>query len=214
MSKRPKAKRPSQVFASRLEALRLSKNLSILDLVRKLERDGETLDRFAVSKIEKGKRGVSVDEAVALAAALGVDPVRLLLPEDGHVEIAPKLVVRADDARSWLRGLKALPSQDETTFFEGSPDDLKLHRSGVLWLMEWVHKLAEATKRDDEDAQMLAMREIVSELDHVMSRLGFIDRMADQPQMAQALLRVAQHIVSQLQAGMGSRARTRRKRDG
>ncbi|WP_340540679.1 helix-turn-helix domain-containing protein [Nocardioides sp. GXZ039] len=62
------------------------------------ERVGLELDTSAVARIETGRRGVSVDELLALALALDVSPLRLLLPptrDDTPTPITPTTSVAA-----------------------------------------------------------------------------------------------------------------------
>jgi hypothetical protein len=73
---------------------------------------------------DSGGHGVSLDEALALAAALGIAPVHLFVPREDHaqVEIVPCLVVSALQARAWLRGQEPLPGMDEKTYRIELPD--------------------------------------------------------------------------------------------
>lgn len=111
-------KAPSQVLAAQLPAIRARLDLSAQGLADRVAVLGGTLDRAAISKIETGKRGVSLDEALLLALAADVAPVHLFLPrEDGEpVRVAPKLTPPAVAARRWLRGQEPLPGGDEKTF--------------------------------------------------------------------------------------------------
>lgn len=58
--------------------LRDERRWTALDLVHRLQPLGGDLSRQAISKIETGARGVSIDELCLLARALDVQPVDLL----------------------------------------------------------------------------------------------------------------------------------------
>lgn len=63
------------------------------------------LTRRAISKIECGARGVSVEEWLQLAHVLGIPPVDLLLDPDGRgVEVAPGAVLHPQLVRQWFGG--------------------------------------------------------------------------------------------------------------
>lgn len=111
-------KTASEVLAAQLPAIRARLDLSAQGLADRVAALGGTLDRAAISKIETGKRGVSLDEALLLALAADVAPVHLFLPrEDAKpVRVAPKLSATAVAARRWLRGQEPLPGGDEKTF--------------------------------------------------------------------------------------------------
>lgn len=68
---------------------------------------GERLDRGTLWKIENEKRGISLNDAVLLAAALNVPFPLLVLPLNGRLQqvpITPNVTVPADPARRWLLG--------------------------------------------------------------------------------------------------------------
>jgi transcriptional regulator with XRE-family HTH domain len=108
-------KPPSQVLAEALADIRGRQGLSAEALAQRVREHGGQLDRAAISKIENGMRGVSLDDALLLAVALGVSPLHLFLPRDDNegVELAPDVQVTAVAARRWIRGLEPLPGQDD-----------------------------------------------------------------------------------------------------
>lgn len=69
--------------AENLRRVRQERGLSYAELSRRLEKGGHPIRDTGLLKIEKGDRGVGVDDLIALAAALGTTPNRLLLPELG-----------------------------------------------------------------------------------------------------------------------------------
>lgn len=101
------AHRPSEVLAARLPVLRDTNGWSQQDLADRLAELGYPLGRVAVAKIEGGSRGVSLDDAVAIAAAFDVPLPLLVLPvhtAKGAALVAPRLEVKAWDAFDWMVG--------------------------------------------------------------------------------------------------------------
>jgi transcriptional regulator with XRE-family HTH domain len=111
-------KRPSDVLAAQLPRIRNRLELTAQQLADRIADMGGSLDRAAISKIEVGKRGVSLDEAIEIAAALGIAPIHLFLPRDdgAPVCVAPDLEVPAAQARAWVRGYEPLEGMDERTY--------------------------------------------------------------------------------------------------
>jgi transcriptional regulator with XRE-family HTH domain len=118
--------RPTQVFANRLREVRDKAGLSQEDVRQRLEDMGYELSRSAIAQIELGRRRVTLDEALALAVALGVAPVHLMVPfedeavisedaaDDGIFEPTKRLKVGnllllPFEARQWIRGTAIYP---------------------------------------------------------------------------------------------------------
>jgi transcriptional regulator with XRE-family HTH domain len=71
-----------------------------------------------LTRIERGTRKVTVDDAVAIAAALDVPLISLLLPSeaDEPVQLTPKAVVTAEQASEWAIGLTPLVREHRRTY--------------------------------------------------------------------------------------------------
>jgi transcriptional regulator with XRE-family HTH domain len=116
MKKQP-SRTPSEVLASQLADWRERRNgLSAQQLADRITELGGKLGRVAISEIENGRRRVSLDEALLLAAALNVPPPLLFFPfETGeHVAITPTSVIHPDLATRWLAGESWLAATDRT----------------------------------------------------------------------------------------------------
>ncbi len=100
------AKRPGEYVAEQVKIARQSKGWKQSDLVARLEELGFTHWRQSkVAKIESGEvKRLALEDALALAAALGVQLPHLLAPPDSVVEIAPKVKRSALEFRQWVRG--------------------------------------------------------------------------------------------------------------
>jgi len=99
---------PRDVFARRMQELRQAKGISQHALVRRVRALGVPANQAGISRIEAGTQGVSLDEAVAIAAVLGVLPEELYreqLPWEEYVaaqaELGPGERLTPDEA--WLK---------------------------------------------------------------------------------------------------------------
>jgi transcriptional regulator with XRE-family HTH domain len=113
---------PSEVFRTRLREVRRLKRWTQADLAAALAREGLEIGEPAITRMESGKRGVLLDEAIVIAAVLGVSPLHMLVPlDDGEAQLGPTLAVKTADARAWLRGQRPLREPDERLFYAQTP---------------------------------------------------------------------------------------------
>jgi transcriptional regulator with XRE-family HTH domain len=113
---------PSEVFRARLREVRRLKRWTQADLAAALVGAGMALGEPAITRMERGPRGVSLDEAIAIAAMLGVSPPHMVVPpEDSDTQLTPRLAVPAADARAWIRGQRPLREADERLFYVQTP---------------------------------------------------------------------------------------------
>lgn len=92
---------------------------STYDLSGRLTKAGRPIAPSAVSKIERGERLVTVDDLMALALALRVNPNALLLPatSQGDIEVTGASARPAGDVWDWAEGSRPLdlPDSDDGT---------------------------------------------------------------------------------------------------
>ena len=98
--------RPEKVVGKQLQRWRERRKLSGQALADRIAAEGGDLGRMAISKIENGNRGVSLDEWLQLAYALAVPPPLLFLDlESGTpVKIVPNAPVHPWLAWQWAIG--------------------------------------------------------------------------------------------------------------
>src|SRR5437016_5826345 len=78
-----------KAIGERVAAFRKRHGWQQRELADELQQLGwEGVDRTIVAKLETGRRNISVEELLTLAAALGVEPGALLLPRDDQTEVA------------------------------------------------------------------------------------------------------------------------------
>jgi transcriptional regulator with XRE-family HTH domain len=95
--------RPSEVFAARLRDTRKAREFSQTELAQLMTERGRPMSKAALLRIEKGERGLSLDEALAFAAVLFAVPAHLLSPRSGEmIELTDKLAVDGEGLRAWL----------------------------------------------------------------------------------------------------------------
>jgi 8-oxo-dGTP pyrophosphatase MutT (NUDIX family)/transcriptional regulator with XRE-family HTH domain len=96
--------------------LRRILGLTYKDLSDRLEQLGRPIPTLGLSRIEKGNRRVDVDDLVALALALGVNPSALLLPRgtaaEDEIELSPLVRHLAWVAWQWADGQEPLSERN------------------------------------------------------------------------------------------------------
>jgi len=102
---------PAKPIAARVAAnvreLRKARGLDLNATSDRMGALGRPLSLSGLSKVERGQRGVDVDDLVALAAVLNVSPLRLLLTPDAsddRISLTPKVSVPKRDAWQWASG--------------------------------------------------------------------------------------------------------------
>lgn len=94
-----------------MRQVRETRRWSQQDLANRLGEMGSPTDRATLARTEMGGRGVSLDDALMLAAALDVSPLSLILPdeEEACIALAPAMAASSDDVHRWVCGLFPLP---------------------------------------------------------------------------------------------------------
>ena len=117
---------PSEVFREQLRTVRRFKGWTQQQLADALADVGVKLDATAITRLERGTRGVTLDDVIAIAAVLGVSPLHLFVPlgnGDSTLDIAPGLTAGAADVRAWIRGqLPLRVGDDDSLFYLQAPD--------------------------------------------------------------------------------------------
>jgi transcriptional regulator with XRE-family HTH domain len=104
MSEQEKWMSPSEVFAVRLRETRKTRRLSQGELARMVSERGVPMSKTAVLRFERGERGLSLDEALALANALNAVPAYLLSPPEGaFVAVSNSFAMNGEGVREWLQ---------------------------------------------------------------------------------------------------------------
>jgi transcriptional regulator with XRE-family HTH domain len=143
--KRKESAAVSGVVGRQVKAAREQLHLSQADLAKRLDELGLPAHQATVARLETGGRRISVDDVLALAAALGVSPLYLLTASYTHetVRVTPKHEAGPAQMRRWVAGQVQLPGLDEESFFELVPDEERIarQRRGIQHLrqsyLEW-----------------------------------------------------------------------------
>jgi transcriptional regulator with XRE-family HTH domain len=122
-TKKTPAKTPAQVFAAAVRNAREQRGWTQGELGARLTDLGLPFDRTMVAKVESYRRGVSLEDVLGFAVALGVPPASLLVPRSAAdtVAVTPSTAVRSITLRGWVRGLGRLPR--EVTWDASDADD-------------------------------------------------------------------------------------------
>lgn len=98
-----KEMRPSRVFGDRLREIRRDRKFSQTELAHRMTERGRPMSKEALLRVERGGRGLSLDEALALAACLHVAPAHLLSPPGEEIVwLTDKQGVDSEGMRAWL----------------------------------------------------------------------------------------------------------------
>jgi transcriptional regulator with XRE-family HTH domain len=139
VAKTEHALRPAEIVARRVKETREARGWTQAELARRLEDIGVAgASRPTVSKLEGGRyRGVSVDDLIAYAGALGVSPTDLLAPSEdmAPVAVAPRLRFPAVLVRRWIRdplAQVAMPMLPNIDFTQIAKSDLVVRLEELL----------------------------------------------------------------------------------
>lgn len=167
-------RRPSQVFATRLRETRKARAMSQTDLAQRMTDGGRPMSREALVRIENGTRGVSLDEALALAAALFAVPPHLLTPPgDEFVWLTDKMGVDGEGMRAWLRYGDAFIAHSGEL-----PDELVADRA-LATVAVHAHALVDAIRGDDKAGKLEAFRALEQTVLNERDRRENARRMTD-----------------------------------
>lgn len=102
------AEKSQEIFVRRLREERRAARMTQAALAARMTKrlDGVTIDASIVTRIERGQRGVSLDEAVAAAESVGVPLDRLLDPEGRHDAEAAALRLAVETATRTLEAIR------------------------------------------------------------------------------------------------------------
>jgi transcriptional regulator with XRE-family HTH domain len=116
-----------------MKEVRERKRWSQQDLANRLAEMGDPTDRATIARTETRARGLSLDDAVAYAAALGASFVHMVCPLDRTelVALGSKMAVPSVEVRDWIRGQRSLRPEDERTLVMESPDEEWMARQHV-----------------------------------------------------------------------------------
>lgn len=155
-----------------IAALREDRKLTVAQLAGRMGKLGRPMQPSAVSKVEQGDRRVDVDDLVAFALALEVNPNVLLMPlDDGPatVEVTPNLAVPWYALWRWASGEGPLNHWSGEALVDGAART----EAGAYKLSElvrWV-ELARPHKTEDERfAESQALTKLRMENRHQQSQ--------------------------------------------
>ena len=186
-----------EVFNHNLDALLEERGIEHRDLLDLLEEAGYTPDTPAT---------VLLNDAVAMAAVLGVSPLQLLIPDAHPTHLTPSIPAEPRSLSLWLRGLRPLRDQDFASFHrQAGLDDIDAELVAEHWV--WSERVRTA-------ALTIALNDAVEsrDLDAVKELTIIAARHINQAALEQADRRVPKSVRSgELQAAITRATRFRRQ---
>jgi transcriptional regulator with XRE-family HTH domain len=137
------------VFRQRMRAMRGVRRMSQRTLAEALALAGVKLDYSAIARIEHGRRGISLDEAVSIAYVLRVPLVEMLTPVEGDsmVRLTPHIAVAAEVVRLWAAGGRIVPRNERVArilrSLKGRPEVMELLKATAESSQELLPLFAE-----------------------------------------------------------------------
>ncbi|TKG66184.1 helix-turn-helix domain-containing protein [Prauserella endophytica] len=111
-------------IAENVRSLRNEQRLTTRELAERLSELGRPIPPTGITRVEKLQRRVDADDLIALALALGVSPVRILLPPrttergDNDTDVAPEMKRPWAAVWRWAVGDQPLIGHDDRLQFD------------------------------------------------------------------------------------------------
>lgn len=189
MSPRQKSERISEVFRRQMIAKRQGRGWNQQDLAEELDRLGAEIgSRSIVSKIENGTRGIGIDDAFHIAAALDCPPPLLFVApgSEKRVEITTRSRIHPHLALEWVRGESELVDSRRYSINLGrwkeNAAPLFLHaRLRELQNLAHMSRVRKARGMEREAlTHLLNHREVMEQMGYMLPELGeYADRMRE-----------------------------------
>lgn len=130
-----------ETVRANIARLRSSAKFSYAELSRRLEEAGRAIAPLGLRRIESGTRRVDVDDLVALAVVLGVNPNALLMPEvigtGLHRSVTGAGEIRTITAWNWARGGAGSPAHSSSPVPRLKFPGIKQNAGPTLVLTDW-----------------------------------------------------------------------------
>jgi transcriptional regulator with XRE-family HTH domain len=128
---------PGQVFGRRVAEARKRRGLTQKHLAERVSMQRETM-----TTIENGTRRVTIDEWLAISAALGAPPLHLLIPLDDDEQVTiGREAHGVPRVRTWIRSLLPLHDDDDVVDFLAELPESELASIGRALLTRGVKPL-------------------------------------------------------------------------
>ncbi len=154
--------RVDELMGKQLRALRKRRAKTQKDLADRLTELGLPFHQTTVARLEAGKRVVSVEDVLAVSAALNVPPTQLFafayLEPGAKITVTPKFELTPGGMRNWLRGnAPGIPGQDVTV--QAKPVVAKL--ADVMDRLVLPQALLDVLPASEQRAAQLGVRHMV-----------------------------------------------------
>jgi transcriptional regulator with XRE-family HTH domain len=166
--------------ADQIQTVRLRKGWTQQELADRVTQLGMPMGRAVILKIERKRRHVTVDELVALSAALEVSPLFLLMPRDAtsgdQIRVTPRQSLPIEMVTKWWHGAQELRfddlgiEPDERIFDESRPGihamvakqypELELIWKWSIWTMAGLSGGTTGSTHAEETAVFATLMEV------------------------------------------------------
>jgi transcriptional regulator with XRE-family HTH domain len=180
--------KPSDVFRGRVRELRTTRatprsrrglvGLTQAELAERLTELGRPMSKTSLMRLERGERDVSLDEALAITAALDAVPAFMLTPPDDadvEIELTGEHVLGSGQMREWLRkgtpafrgGVPADAQIGEELYWTGlDPENLEDAEAGFRRLVVSIATdIVDAYRGNDNRGVIEKVQELVAEVE-------------------------------------------------
>lgn len=189
MSPRQKSERISEVFRRQMIAKRQDRRWNQQELAEELDRLGADIgSRSIVSKIENGTRGIGIDDAFHIAAALNCPPPLMFIApgSEKRVEVTTRSRIHPHLALEWVKGESPLVDSkryvlDNQGWKENAAPLFMHARLRELQNLAHMSRVRKARGMEREAlSHLLRHRELMEEMGYMVPELGeYADRMRE-----------------------------------
>jgi transcriptional regulator with XRE-family HTH domain len=143
---------PTKVFAARLKETRTARGgMTQAELAQRMTDEGRPISRGALLRLENGERGLSLDEALALATLLYAAPAHLLSPPDGQmVWLTNNRGVDGEALRNWLMYGAPFIGMAAAVAVDSDQEQLALRAQLERELSRYALALTDAVRGEDK----------------------------------------------------------------
>lgn len=179
--------RPSELARRSLGLLRARRGWTLEQLAARAAQIGYPLSLSQLSRLESGKRGLGLDELLALCLALNVSPAHVVsgafAGEPADVAVSARVAVTGRRFRAWLRG-QPLPRDERWREHSGEPwgrayrravsdeDWLELQRTSLRLAVAALRRITDTLLEVADQLPEQTRHQLADALDELKRRLA------------------------------------------
>ncbi|MFL0411066.1 helix-turn-helix domain-containing protein [Microbacterium paludicola] len=171
-----------KVVAAQVARKRKERALSYAELSKRLTELGSPIPTLGLRRIEARARRVSVDDLLALSAALGVSPAELLIDVSDEESLPTGVAgdITAIEALAWIRGETDLSARSRSSYlirvyYQLEAESQKLssmleskNRKAAAWAERRLDRISKRIEEVEERISELRMQEDAEDDDYLV----------------------------------------------